>query len=165
MRPIECLREQDVLDAIASGRWPDRDADLRAHVAVCDLCRDLADVVAALTCEQQVSVDELAALPSADLVWWRAQIRARTEAARAASRPIAVVQALGVACLVGVVVGLAGHAEWGLPLWARWFADAAAVLSTAAGTDAVGLALRGGLLTVGVWLVLAPVAVYLATDE
>lgn len=165
MSPIECPREQDVLDAIAACRWPDRDVDLRAHVEACEVCRDLADVASALTYEHQASVEEMTALPSADVVWWRAQIRARTDAAHAASRPIAVVQALAIACAVGVVVGLAGNAAWGLPLWARWFTGATAAVAAAAGTDAVGLALRGGVLAIGVWLVLAPVAVYLATDD
>ncbi|HSC27341.1 MAG TPA: hypothetical protein VLD67_08710, partial [Vicinamibacterales bacterium] len=46
---VECGREQDVRDALASGRWPDRcDEDLRAHVAACDVCQDTVVVVAAL---------------------------------------------------------------------------------------------------------------------
>jgi hypothetical protein len=39
-------------------------------------------------------------------VWWKAQIRAREEAARAAQRPIAVTQGVAVACLVAAAVAL-----------------------------------------------------------
>ena len=36
MMPLDCVREADVIDAIASRRWPDRvDDDLRMHVAEC----------------------------------------------------------------------------------------------------------------------------------
>jgi hypothetical protein len=34
-------------------------------------------------------------IPSADLVWWRAELRTRQEAVRTASRPIKLVEAFG----------------------------------------------------------------------
>ena len=49
-----------------------------------------------------------AAPPSSAIVWWRAQMRARHEAARAANRPIVVVHGLAIACFAGLAVSLAG---------------------------------------------------------
>ena len=49
MKIVDCCREQDVLDALTSGRWPDRaDEELRAHVAACAICADVVDVAGAL---------------------------------------------------------------------------------------------------------------------
>ena len=40
---FECPHESDVLTAVYTRRWPDRaDETLRAHVATCEICRDLA---------------------------------------------------------------------------------------------------------------------------
>jgi hypothetical protein len=43
-------------------------------------------------------------VPTPEIVWWRAQMRAREEAARTAARPIVFTQALAVAALVGLLV-------------------------------------------------------------
>jgi hypothetical protein len=53
--------------------------------------------------------------PSSAIVWWRAQMRARQEAARAAERPLAIVHALSIACVAGLLLGLFGLAA----RWAR----------------------------------------------
>lgn len=91
----ECLREQDVVNAIATGRWPDRcDEDLAAHVAACEGCRDLASTLGVLS-ESWADARAGARLPAAGTVWWRAQVRARQEAARAATRPLTVAQIIG----------------------------------------------------------------------
>ena len=42
MKTVDCGREDDVLDALTSGRWPDRaDDELRSHVATCAICADV----------------------------------------------------------------------------------------------------------------------------
>src|SRR3954468_14985839 len=98
MAPVECPREQDVLDAVAANRWPGRcDADLEAHILACAVCSDLAIAGAALRAEHDQAWSE-ARIPTSSAVWWRAQVRAREEAARAAARPIAFVQGIAVAC-------------------------------------------------------------------
>ena len=85
----ECPRESDVLDAVASARWPDRVSPaLVAHVASCDVCADVAVVAQALRDDQDRAWQE-ASVPSSGQVWWRAEMRAKQEAIRAASRPIA----------------------------------------------------------------------------
>ncbi len=160
---MECPRQQDVFDAIASRRWPHRvDGQLRIHVAACSLCTDLAEVVAALQQEQEATWEDAVALPSADVIWWRAQMRARSEAARHANRPMAIVHALSAACFAGAaatVLGVAG--PWLKSVWtalAGWQVDLNLL-------DPAGVVSRGILLAVVVWLVLAPIAVYLVTPE
>jgi hypothetical protein len=165
MTPIECCREADVIDALTSQRWPDRvDAELRAHVAACSICADVLQVAAALAEDRDAALVDAAQLPSADLVWFRAQARARADATREAARPIAIMQALGLAGATGVVSLLIGVvAYW---VWQR--TDSLATLPTLVplGLDAMSLAMRGILLAIGLWLILAPFAVYLvAADE
>ena len=106
----ECVREQDVLDAVSAGRWPARsperiDAELRDHIECCPVCRDIASVFAAISEDREAAWEE-AAVPAASVVWWRAQIRAREEAARAAARPIAIAQAVAVSSLVAAALAL-----------------------------------------------------------
>jgi hypothetical protein len=107
MTQIECEREDDVLAAVSTGRWPDRvDAELRAHVDECPICRDVIVVSAAFN----EDVDEAAphVLPDSQVMWLRAQIRARAEATRLAERPITVAQALAFAAVIGVLGALLG---------------------------------------------------------
>ena len=94
----ECPREQDVLEAVVSTRWTE---DLRRHVEQCRECGDLAMVAGALHDEREAAWSE-AQPPTAGQVWWRATMRTRAEAERAAARPITVLQALAAACAVGV---------------------------------------------------------------
>lgn len=164
MTPPECTREADVLDAIASHRWPDRAADeLRAHVASCEVCADVAAVASAMSVDYDAALSEAVALPPAHLVWLRAQARARAAAAREAARPIAVMQALGLASAAGVIsVAIGLVAYW---VWARseWLLAMPSIESI--GLDSMGFAIRGTLLAIGLWLVLAPVAVYLVAAD
>ena len=52
MNDIECPRETDVLDAVASARWPHRvPRELADHVSACAICTDVvtvADWIAAI---------------------------------------------------------------------------------------------------------------------
>jgi hypothetical protein len=163
---VTCPHEADVVDAVASGRWPARiETHLREHVAGCRICTDLAEVAGALHTDQ-LEMFSQAPVPTAEVVWWRAQMRARAEAARIVARPVAAVQAIGAACAVGAVAGLLGTTAWWLRSWIDWLSTAATLLSgTAGGLDVAGLATRGILLALAVWLVLAPIAVYLAATE
>lgn len=160
----DCARGLEVIEAIAARRWPARaDASLAAHVAGCADCADLAMVAAALGDEQEMARHEAAALPSAEVVWFRSQARARADAARRAGRPVAIMQGLGLAsaaAMISLVIGAA--AMW---VWAN--VDLLTLLPAANpdGLNAMGVAVRGTLLAIGLWLVLAPVAVYLAADD
>jgi hypothetical protein len=105
---IECRREQDVLDAMAAGRWPDRcDAELSAHVAGCAICTDVVAVAGAFRDAHDAAWRD-ARVPPSGRVWWRAEMRARQEAVRKAAQPITVVQGIAGACAAGIVAALIG---------------------------------------------------------
>ena len=168
----DCPFETDVLDALASHRWPARaGADLRAHVAACDSCRDLADTAGALLHEHDAAYAEARVPPSA-VIWHRAQLRAREEAARAATRPIGFVQGVAFAC--GIALAL-GAAMWGLPLLPAWALDLPALLARVPAVAAPDVSL-GDLVALtsnttvqiamaGWLLLLVPVAGYLALSR
>ena len=70
----------------------------------------VADAIAA---EASLAKSE-AQPPSSAIVWWRAQMRARQEAAQIAQRPLTVVHGLAIACGMGVLAALAGTLVAGL---------------------------------------------------
>jgi hypothetical protein len=90
-----------------------------------------------------------ARVPTPEIVWWRAQMRAREEAARTAARPIVFTQALAVAALIGLLVSVVGR----LTLPAMTWPD----LSLENGLPLVPIAIAGVC-----WLVVAPAALYFA---
>jgi hypothetical protein len=99
------------------------------------------DKIAQLIRDEYEAATRQARVPPPELVWMRAQLRAREEAARKAARPIVLAQSIGIAAFLGLLVSLAGHFSLAqlpeIPV------------------PVVELILGG-------WLVLAPVAVYLA---
>jgi len=106
MSRIECKYEADILDAVASGRWPDRlDRELRDHASSCGICSEVA-MVSALYRDEYASAMEQAHVPSAGLVWWKSELRARREAVRVASRPITLVAGIAGTCVVAVLVAV-----------------------------------------------------------
>jgi hypothetical protein len=169
MTTSTCPREDDVLVAVGTGRWPDRaDADLCAHVKQCAVCSDLLTVTRAFAARDEGRDQRI--LPDASLVWWRSHLRAREEAARLAVRPITVAQAVSFASVVGmlgVIVGatsswLQAGLRWGAGLFARFElpeVNVPAALSVAA-TDHVWL-----IAVAGTFVLLVPVGLYLATRE
>ena len=104
MSRIECIYESEILDAVASGRWPDRlSTELHDHLASCSICSELA-LVSAMYRDDYASALDQVRVPSAGLVWWKSELRARREAVRVASRPITLVT--GIAS-VGTIAVLA----------------------------------------------------------
>lgn len=167
MTATECPREQDVLDAIDARRWPDRcDPDLRAHVAGCPVCAELGHVGHLLRGDHERWWDA-AEVPPASLVWWRAQMRARAEAAQAVSRPLLVAQVVFAVVLMGVAGWWLGR---GLgPAAESWSATLASGWRAMADTLATAPAVFGGVsaapalwLAAGAWLLIVPAAVYVA---
>ena len=167
MAIAECPREQEVFDAIATGRWPERsDAELRSHVSACASCGDLAMVAGPLI-EARDAAWQDARVPASGTVWWRAQMRARREAARKAARPMTLVQAAGALAGIALLVALAAvAAPWlGNPL-----GEVTGLLS--AGLPSITLpdiAALGGswwivLLVAGPFVILGPVAIYFAVS-
>jgi hypothetical protein len=169
----ECSREQEVIAAVVSHRWPERAGTLlRAHVASCDICRDVAEVAGAFGDDQDAAW-QMVRVPSAAHMWWRLQMRARQDAARAALRPIAVVQGLVTVGIAGLAVAAIGLG-WAAGSWSAWPLSTAASGFWPAASDLVGTVfsfadasaqatLVFGAIAAG--LVLMPVAVYLALSE
>ena len=169
---VECTREQEVLDALAAGGgvgdWSD---DLRAHAGACAICRDIVTVALPLLQEHHATV-EGAHPPSSGIVWWRATMRARQEAAKAATRPITVVQGVALASAAAIAVMLLSAAA---PTLFGWFGGLSTFggigefftlprleLSSLMPTTGTGLLLFGACV---VCLLLGPLAVYFATDD
>lgn len=123
MARVDCERESDVLTMVATGQWPERaPSDLREHVEACAVCAELA--LAASAIDAEAASRRVPDLPSAGTVWWRAQLRARQEAARDVVRPITFVQAVALAMFAGV-----GGAVFGAT--ASWFQKALGLLGRA----------------------------------
>ena len=141
-----CRFEADVLAAVAAGSWDHAPEELRAHVTTCGTCSDLALVSQLLKTDHAAMVAE-ANVPSAGQVWWRAQMRARAEAAETAARPLFVAQAVACAAVVGALVALV---TWLWPTGGWHFVS----------TPPSDLSLSAWV-AIGAWLVLAPVALYL----
>ena len=59
---------------------------------------------------EAVTARREAAPPSSAIVWWRAQMRARQEAAKAVERPLTIAHALAIACGLGLLLSVAGIA-------------------------------------------------------
>jgi hypothetical protein len=155
----DCPREADVLEAIAFGRWPEQCAELVAHASSCAVCADLVEVARALR-EDREWLCRGAQPPAAGMVWWRATIRARADAARTATQPISVLQGIAGATIVGAVAGLV-TVGWRSAHWIERIADLAVQLHSgnadAASASALALPV---LLTIAAGLVLAPLAIY-----
>ena len=90
-----------------------------------------AIVAEAIAAEAALARTE-AAPPSSAIVWWRAQMRARQEAARAAERPITIVHGLAIACGAGIALSLIGTAIAAVRGSSGWLVDVYRSLSTAA---------------------------------
>jgi hypothetical protein len=169
VKTIECIREDDVLDALTSERWPDRVSDdLRQHVSSCQVCGDLIAVIRPILADSAVPGPE-PRIPSSAVMWWRAQMRARQEAAREAARPITVAQAIAAVSVVVLVAALATMAAPWIWSFVPGLGNGVSLGMTRADIQNAVLA-RGWVLPalmVGVWLLLAPLAIYFAvtTDD
>ena len=108
MGNVNCAREDELLEALQRGRWPETaDHVLRQHVDGCASCADLLAVAAPLLTEHHALVRE-AQVPSSAIVWWRAQMRSKREAAVKAAQPITFVQGITFACLAGLLAAALG---------------------------------------------------------
>lgn len=165
----ECPREQDVLDAAATGRWPERaDADLKTHVASCAICADVAEIAPLFVADRDDAWQQ-ADVPSASAVWWRTQLRVRRDAAEQASRPVVLVQRAALAYAGVTLFGLGVL----LGPWIRAWAHAAAgflqllvpgreALATVVATATANVVPLAG---VTVCLLVAPVLLYFALAD
>jgi hypothetical protein len=89
-------------------------------------------------------------VPSSGQVWWRAQVRARAEAQRAAARPLFIAQAVAAAAILGLIAAVV---SW---LWPK-MPVAGSLLRAAGGSADLGAV---AWLAIGAWVILAPLALY-----
>lgn len=170
MTEFECRREQEVIEAVASGRWPTQCSDgLRDHVAGCTICADVA-AVARVMQEERDRAWRDARVPPSGRVWWRAEMRARQEAARKAAEPITIVQGLAGACAAGLVIALVEI------VWLQFSRSldlvggmkqfiGAGQLEIASLTSAMPQLGWQLAIAVGAWIILTPIALYLVLSD
>jgi hypothetical protein len=163
-----CAREASIVRAawspdFASGRL---DAELESHLAECETCAEIAALARALRDDRDAACAG-ASVPSAGAVWWRAQRRAREEAARRAARPISFVHgiALGTVAAAALAVFSLGLDDV-RALLAGWsHAFSWPVFPTVTAVDLVSSLPASALLVLCTTLLLAPVAIYLAVKR
>ena len=127
--------------------------------------RELAAALAAEGSDARIHAEP----PSSARVWWRAQMRARQEAAQAANRPLRIVHAVAIACGAGLLLGLGtiaiawlrGSNGW-LPRAYESLAAAAAPLTTEVASRWIGLSLTAMLVS---FVVLSVAALVFLSDE
>ena len=169
MSAYDCPREQEVVNAVLGGRWPDRcDESLVAHAAQCVTCREVAQVSVLL----QEDVDHAridVIVPAAGQIWWRAAVRARLESTHAATRPMTWMHAITGAVVLGAFLA-ALTAVW--PMVPGVLNMIRAIGMDVLPSPEVTSALAGGLaMSVGVGLVaaailvIAPLALYFAFSD
>jgi hypothetical protein len=90
-----------------------------------------AIVAEAIAAEAALARTE-AAPPSSAIVWWRAQMRARQEAARTAERPITIVHGVAIAAGAGLALSFIGTAVAGVRGSSGWVVNVYHSLATAA---------------------------------
>jgi hypothetical protein len=126
--------------------------DCQCERADCPQCGPLARLAEEIRLEFKQTKTE-ARVPTAEIVWWRAQMRAREDAARKAARPILFTQALAIAALVGLLISLAGRLT--LPL----------LQLSESSTFSMELPHIRLAIAAACCLVLAPVALYFALSR
>jgi hypothetical protein len=122
-----------------------------------------AIVAEAIAAEAALARTE-AAPPSSAIVWWRAQMRARQEAARAVARPITVVHALAIACGAGLALSLIGSAVAGVRGSSVWLVEVyrsfATVAAPLASVDLTGRLVTLSMTAMVISALVASIAVY-----
>lgn len=111
MRLRACSRESELTSLLGSGHWPDAASpELRAHVAGCRSCTDLALIRQAFAADR-AHASAQPRLESSGAIWWRAQLRRRNAVLRRINRPILGAQIFAlVVVLVGAAVLLTAYA-------------------------------------------------------
>ena len=167
MRRIECQFEADVLAAALQSRWPDRvDPELREHAKTCVICGDVAAVAGAIDRareETMASTSLRDTIPDSGRVWWKAQLRARKEAAEAVARPITAVQLAAFACAIGLMGACVGATSSWFQTALKWaWSQVTAFDVKAVIPYATALIAAHGLLVLSMlaMIFVVPVAVY-----
>ena len=168
-RAYDCPRQQDVVNAVLGGTWPDRSDDsLVTHAAHCVTCAEVAQVSILL----QEDVDHAridVIVPAAGQIWWRAAVRARLESTHAAARPMSWMHAITAAIVLGVFLA-AITAVW--PMLPGIINTIRAVSLEVLPSAEVAKAIAGGLTQIAglaiiaaAIMVIAPLALYFVLSD
>ena len=127
-------------------------------------------IVAEAIAAEAAAASAEAAPPSSAIVWWRAQMRARRDAAQLADKPIAVVHALAIACGAGLALAFVGVVIAGLRGSLGWFGEvyngAASMVTALSTTDPNGRWITLPLTAMIVSAVIASLAaLFILRDE
>lgn len=123
MNLFTCEKEPLVIDAVRRGDWPDENDVSRAddalwmHAATCPECADTALTAQLLHALNTRDITE-ATLPNGGLIWWKAQLKAKREAAERATQPISIVEKFFCGCVALSAIALS---IWQWNSIAGWF--------------------------------------------
>lgn len=149
------------------GHWPEAaDAELRTHVAGCAECSAQLRLMASFAAARGRTL-AVAPLAAPGLLWWRAQLRRRTEAMERLNRPMLGAQIFSLLLVLIAGVGISA-AELGSSMaWLKTAPHSATssltLLWNHSLTSPWGVALAGLLLGTG--LLLSGALALLATDR
>jgi hypothetical protein len=166
-----CEHEAAVTQAVLSRQWPHAcDQALQAHAGTCEVCREVVSIAALLREDYDEARKAISRrdvpLPSAGQIWWRAAVRARADAARAAARPLVWGYGAAAACAIGLLAA-GGTLMWPSVTPALDRVGALAVrLAPAADMVMATLDARMPIVIgVAACLIAAPIALYFAFRE
>lgn len=124
MTARNCMQEAEIKRLLALGHWPQAaPEELRNHAQACRVCTDQLLVAQAFRKARGASMAR-AQLPSAGVIWWRAQLRKRNAAVEHINRPILLAQVFAFAatlCFAGIFVFV--ELQRGIS-WKSWLANA-----------------------------------------
>lgn len=135
----------------------------------CTSCMELAAIERAFA-EDRDALIQQAHVPSSAIVWWRAQMQSRRDAARVATEPITFVQGLAIACFLGVLVAAIGFFSPVFSRAAAWLRGAS-LLDASLPTIALPIELLASpiviaaVAAIGISLIILPVALYFTFNE
>lgn len=161
MMAIDCGRETEVAEIVSSGATLSE--DLGEHIESCPVCRDLVDVLEAFRETYTAELQETR-VPPPMLLWWRAELQLRRDAARRAVRPITLAHAFAAAAAIGVALALGRllfASEAVFDRVGELTGDLAIYGETAVSSVGVPLLLIGA----GCCLMLAPLAAWLLSED
>lgn len=118
-----CKRKEEVLQAVRAGHWPQGcTEELRVHVAECGRCAEDVKLLSAFAAAREGTM-RMAQPQSAELLWWKAQLRRRHVAMERLERPgLAAFTATMAASVVVLVVVIA--LVWKSVDWSQLLASA-----------------------------------------
>jgi hypothetical protein len=141
-----CEHEARVVRAMRDGRLT---PELEAHVSTCAACREIAEVVGAMTglAGDTMRLAERRRMPEASQLWWKGQLARRWEAEARAVAPLDRMQRIEVAA--GVIAALVLLGSFVSTLGSGADAARQDLLPALAGLVSTSALAWGGLIVLG----------------